>query len=438
MTEKDTAPVPVWTLATSDVDDVPGFLGSADVLTPERLSELRSALASFAHAPVVTLEAHPMPARLDRSGGIPLDAVSPLAKHLAELAARTAKSAPASVNAAATGEVLYKMVVPAKVAAQVGNGLVRPMASKAVSGGIHSALVGAKSITANATFVPVAGQAATAGAVGGSAGTAAVAAAGAGALTVAAPLVLMAVAVGVSAYADQQRQKAIENVTELLERLHSDKLDAERAELNGCQDAIDKATSILLDRGRIGASLGLDSAVHVIDTATARARDRLKHWQAALDGLPDGPVTLDALAKAFPGVAGEGGEFRAHLELAALAIALKRRVIVLQAVDHSQGDDTNPFEHFVQSVKNDHQRVDELEAGLRSVLLRLSALQLRAPSRLRETLMPRSDVDALMRASYRLRDLSAGVNPAGSASDVVIEIAKSKDGSLLVLPATAA
>ena len=218
------------------------------------------------------------------------------------------------------------------------------------------------------------------GAVGGAAGTAGVAAVGAGALTVAAPLILMAVAVGVSAYADHQRQQAIEQVTELLEKLHSDKLDAERAELNGCQDAIDKATSILLDHGRIGVSLGLDSAVHVIDTATARARDRLKRWQAALDRLPDGAVTLDQLASAFPGIAGDGGEFRAHLELAALAIAFKRRVIVLQAVDHSQGDDTNPFEHFVKSLKNDHQRVDELEAGITSVLLRLSTLHLRAPA----------------------------------------------------------
>jgi hypothetical protein len=59
------------------------------------------------------------------------------------------------------------MVVPAKVAAQVGSGLIKPMASKAASGGVHSALMGSSKIAAQATFVPVAGTAATAGAVGG-------------------------------------------------------------------------------------------------------------------------------------------------------------------------------------------------------------------------------------------------------------------------------
>jgi hypothetical protein len=95
-------------------------------------------------------------------------------------------------------------------------------------------------------------------------------------MTVAAPLVLMAVAVGASAYADHDRQKAVENITELLEKLHDDKLEAERSELDGCRDAIDKATALLLDRGKVGASLGLDSAVHAISTATQNAERRVK------------------------------------------------------------------------------------------------------------------------------------------------------------------
>lgn len=439
MTDNDRAPVPVWTLTTTANARVPAVLGNAETLTPHRLSELRSALAAFADSPLVTLEAHPMPKQLDRTAGIPLDAVSPLAKHLSDLVTRTAQSAPAIPNIAPSAEVLYKMVVPARLVEQVGQGLVKPMAAKGVAGAVRSPLMGATGVVGHAAYVPVAAaEAAAAGAVGGAAGTAGVAVAGAGMLTVAAPLILMAIAVGVSAYADNQRQQAIEHVTELLEKLHSDKLDDERSELNGCQDAIDKATSILLDHGRIGAALGLDSAVHEIDTAAARARDRLKVWLAALDRLPDGAVSLDQLANAFPGISGDGGEFRTHLELAALAIALKRRVIVLQAVDQSQDDGTNPFAHFVKSLKRDQERVDQLEAGIASVLMRLSAMHLRAPARLRQTLMHRADVDELMRASYRLRELGNDVSQIGKATDVVIEIAKNEDGSLLVLPATAA
>jgi hypothetical protein len=431
------AVVPVWILSTSSATKIPEFMD--DALTPARLTELRSALAAFAESPVVTLEMHPLPKKLDRSVGIPLDAMSPLAQQLAQLVSQTARSAPAGANIDAAGEVLYRMVVPAKVAAQVGKGLVRSMPSKAVAGGVHGAMVGSSGIAAQATFVPVAAETAAAGAAaGGAASAAGAAVASAGALTVAAPLVLMAVAVGVSAYADHKRQQAIEHITELLEKLHLDKLDAERAELDGCRDAIDKATAVLLDEGKIGASLGLDSAVHAIGKATESARHRLNAWRATLDGLPDGPVEVSRIEEAFPGIEGEGGEFRAHLELAALAIALKRRVIVLQAVEHSQSTPANPFENFVRSLRADQQRVDQLEADIASVLLRLSSVELRSPSRLLDKLMTRGQVDDLLAAVYRLRELGEGIPPEGRAPDVVIEIAKQADGSILVLPAAAA
>lgn len=255
-------------------------------------------------------------------------------------------------------------------------------------------------------------------------------------MTVAAPLVLMAVAVGASAYADHERQKAIENITELLEKLHDDKLEAERSELDGCRDAIDKATALLLDRGKVGSSLGLDSAVHAISTVSQRAETRVKKWEAALDSvLEDDHVDVAELDAAFPGISEEGGEFRAHLEMAALAIALKRRVIVLQGVEAGQSDQDNPFENFVQSLRADQQRINELEARIENVLRRLSSLELRSPKRLIDKVMTRKQVDSLLDASYRLRALAPAETNA--AADVVIEIEKHQDGTLLVLPARA-
>ncbi len=110
-------------------------------LTPERLTELRSALATFSSAPLVTLEAHPLAKKRGRSAGLPLDAVSPLAQELSRLVAANAKSVPAVAQVAESSEVLYRMVVPAKVAAQVGKGLVKPMRSKAVADGVYGDLV---------------------------------------------------------------------------------------------------------------------------------------------------------------------------------------------------------------------------------------------------------------------------------------------------------
>ncbi|THA79175.1 hypothetical protein E6R60_01225 [Streptomyces sp. A0642] len=426
------ATVPVWTLATGDVQ-VPAVTGDGP-LTAERLAELRGVLAGLANAPIATLEAHPLPAQIDRSRGIRLDAVSPLAQHLSQLITQSARSSSVAATATAAGEGLYRMVVPAKVAAQFGQGFVCSMRSKAVAGGIHGALVDSTGIAAQATFVPV-GRAATAGAVGGAGATAGVAATGSVALTVAAPLVLMAVAVGVSAHADQKRQQAIEHITELLEQLHEEKLDDERSNLDGCRNAIDRATAILLDEGEIGASLGLDSAVHAIDTALSKARSRLQRWQGALDALPEGkPVEIGKLTESFPGVDDHGGTFRAHLELAALATALKRRVDVLQAVEHAQKNPDNLFENFTRVLRRDQQGLEELESGVAGVLMRLSALELARPNGLRPVFTT-SEVDRLMRATHRIHQLSDGAMTDSRATDVAIEIARDKDGSVVVFPA---
>ncbi|MFF7309238.1 hypothetical protein [Streptomyces sp. NPDC008137] len=433
MTDDRKTTVPVWTLATADVR-VPG-LTAGESMTAERLSELRGVLAVLADQPIVTLEAHPLPGKMDRGRGIPLDAASPLAQHLSQFITQSARSSLTAARATASGEGLYRIVVPAKVADQFGQGLVRSMAARGAAGGIRSALVDSTGrIASHATFVPV-GGAAAAGTAGGAGATAGALAAGGTALTVAAPLVLMAVAVGVSAHADNKRQQAIEHITELLEQIQEDKLDDEHSALDGCRGAIDKATAILLDQGRLGVSLGLDSAVHAIDTALSKAERRLARWQTALDGLPEGEaVELGTLTKSFPGVDDQGGTFRTHLELASLAIALKRRVVVLQAVEHAQSDPGNPFENFTRALKRDQQRLDELESGIAGVLVRLSNLELARPSG-RRPVFTTSEVDRLMSAAYRIRKLGDGVTANGRATDVAIEIARDKDGSVVVLPA---
>jgi len=426
--------VPVWALATRDVSLPP--IADNGVMTPERLTELRNVLAALADSPIATLEAHPLPQKLDKSRGLHLDSASPLATHLSQLISQTPKAAPAA-GIGAAGEVLYRMVVPAKVAAEVGGGLVKPMTSKA--GGIHSALRGASGIVAQARFVPVAaGQAATMGAAGGVTAGAGVAAAGVGALTVAAPLVLMAVAVGVSAHADHKRQEAVENMTAMLEKLNDDALRRERSALNGCRPAIEKATAILLDQGRIGAALGLDSAVYATDVGIADAEERLKKWQRTMSTLDGKPVELASLRKAFGGVDENDGEFHAHLKLAELAIALKKRVIVLQAVEHAQMDPSNAFENFVRALKSDQKRLTDLESGIGALLRGLSELQLDRSHGMRDVVFTASEVDALLRTSYQLRELGQGITTDNRPSDVAIEIARSADGSVVVFPAIAA
>ncbi|MFE4411330.1 hypothetical protein [Streptomyces sp. NPDC056821] len=436
MTDDRKTTVPVWTLATADVR-VPG-LTAGESMTAERLAELRGVLAVLADEPIVTLEVHPLPGKIDRGRGIPLDAASPLAQHLSQFITQSTRGSLTAARATASGENLYRMVVPGKVAAQFGQGIVRPMVPTGAAGGIYGELVNSTGrIAAKARFVPV-GGAAAAGTVGGAGATAGAAAAGGTALTVAAPLVLMAVAVGVSAHADRKRQQAIDHITELLEQLQEDRLEDEYSELDGCRDAIDKATAILLDQGKLGASLGLDSAVHAINTALRKADRRLARWQSALDGLPEGKaVELGTLTKSFPGVDDHGGTFRTHLELASLAVALKRRVVVLQAVEHAQSEPGNTFENFTRALKRDQQRLEELESGIAGVLVRLSALELARPNGLRPVFTT-GEVDRLMSAAHRIHQLGGGVTVNHRATDVAIDIARDKDGSVVVFPAVSA
>ncbi|WFN93811.1 hypothetical protein [Gordonia sihwensis] len=418
--------IPLWTLATAP-DSLPFPL--EDRLTPSRLSELRTVLAALVERPVATLEAHPRPGSVDTTGGLRLGSASPLAAELSKVAAQAATSIPKS----ASGEVLYRMVVPAKVAAQVSGGVLKPMMAKGVPGGVRGALVGAKGIGAQAAFVPV-----TAGAAGGSAATAGAAAAGAGALTVAAPLILLAVAAGASAYSDQQRRKEMERITELLDKLHLDRLDDERDKLDGCRGAIDKATAILLDKGKVGATLGIDSATHTIDTSLAAAARRIEKWQDALDELPADTVELPKLNAAIEGVESPDSEFYAHLELAELAIALKRRVIVLQAVEHAQQDPENLFESFTSSLKLDSQNLDAVVTDLHDVLTRLSTLRLDRPRGVRDFTFRAGSVDRLLDTSYRLRALGDRVPDASRGNDVIVDVIQQVDGSVTVLPAARA
>ena len=78
----ESALVPVWTLATEAVA-VPGLVSDGD-MTPERLADLRTALATFAQAPIATLEMHPIERHRDSADGIALHASSPLAQQLSQ------------------------------------------------------------------------------------------------------------------------------------------------------------------------------------------------------------------------------------------------------------------------------------------------------------------------------------------------------------------
>jgi len=423
MCDRYEGPVPVLTLATGEVGNVPTVQDGP--MTAERLMDLRGVLAVMAEHPIATLEIRPMSERASRDKGILLSPVSPLAKHLSQLISETSRKSTAVAKAAGTGETLYRMVVPSKFAAQFGTGAVKSMSSKAVDGGVYSALTGPGGIKGAATFVPVAATS-TATAAAGTA------------IAVAAPLVLMAVAVSVSANAEARQKRAIENITELLKEIGEEKLQDERRMLNACRTAVKDATAILLDKGTIGHSLGLDSAVHDIEKSLTNTEDRLREWKEAITKFPENRRMELKQLKAFPGIADQGGKFRTHLEIAALAVALKRRVIVLQAVEHAQLSEGNMFENFSHELRVNQERVDKLEWEINRVLGELARVEIKRQSGLRAPVFKTGEVDKLLNQAYRVRSIGERIELPGKAADVTIDIARHRDGSLVVLPAESA
>ena len=94
---------------------------------------------------------------------------------------------------------------------------------------------------------------------------------------------------------------------------------------------------------------------------------------------------------------------------------------------------TNPFANFVSALQEDERRVKGLFA-LSSIRLQLSSLEL---NRLHSLLHPVStpgETDTLPQAIYRLGNFGNDLNVGTIQPDVVIEIKRSTDGSLIVFP----
>jgi len=432
--------VPVWTIGTevAKVTEQDVAVLKTGGITPERLTQLRDALASIMDSPLVSLEAYQLPVETKIAGGRLLDATSPLAQNLTSLIQHSSTSLKvAAPKLSTSGETLYRMVVPAKVAAQMGNGLARSMPSAAATGGVYSGVLGAAGLVGQATFVPVAAEAAAgagaATAASAAAGGAAVAS-GVGLVTVAAPFVLLAVATAATVYAEEQRRRALERITALLSDLKQAQLDDERDALMASSRAIEKATAVLLDEGTIGHSLGLDSAVHIIDKAVEAAARRADDWQRKFQGFSDSGVTVSKLKKAYPGIDQPGGEFRAQLRMAAFAIAMKRRVAVLQAVEHAQQAPELTLPRFASVLRSEQETVDDLERQLSSFLTALARVPLRPSDRTIDKLVTRGEVRDLLAWSPRLRELAETETSATNApGDLEIAMIRQTDGKVRVL-----
>jgi hypothetical protein len=420
-------PLPFWILGSGPEEPLPVDVRvKADGLTAEKLQQLRSALAAFADDPPVTLERYELPAGTI-TGGRPVAQGAPLLQHLAQIVGQKAAAAP---GAPAGGETLYRMVVDQRTAGQLAHGLARPM--KAAAGGIYSAVRGKAGIVANARFVPVA--AAEGGGIGLAAAGGGAAVGLGGAAIAAAPFVIAALAAASAIYAEEQRRRALERIEESLKELHQNNLDQEMADINGAMPALAKATSLLIDEGRLGAALGIDAAAHAIDTAIALAEHRTKHWLQDVSRLSQ-RATVDQIEKSFPGVKDGDGRFVAELRMAGLAIAAKRRLMVLQAVEHAQINQGLSLKRFLAEIEREATALNELESSLIDLLTRLSELPIRTGGGIFDRLhLSADDADELLKWPERLRDLRRREAPrVNSSGHVEIGIVLGADGSARIL-----
>lgn len=419
-------PLPFWILGSGPEEALPiDVQVKAEGLTAEKLQQLRSALAAFADDPPVTLERYELPAGTI-VGGHAVAQGAPILKQLAEIVGP--KAAPAAKSPAG-GETLYRMVVDQRIAGQLAQGLARPMG--AGDGGIYSAVLGKGGIISNARFVPAA--AAEGGGVGLAAAGGGAAVGLGGAVVAAVPFVILAIAAAGAIYTEEQRRRALERIESSLKELLQNDLDQEMAAINGAMPALAKATSLLVDEGRLGASLGIDSAAYAIDTAIERAKSRTQRWLQDVSLLSQ-KATVDQIEKSFPGVKNGDGRFVAELRMAGLAIAAKRRCMVLQAVEHAQLNRGLSLRRFLAEIEREATALDELEASLIDLLTRLSELPIRVGSGIRGRILLSSDADELLKWPERLRDLRRSEAPrVNSSGHMEIGIVLGADGRARIL-----
>lgn len=426
--------VPIWTLSSGGSDDalVQRLHEGGSELSQARLDGLRTALAALSDDPPVVMERYAVAPQDVPAGGRRVAAGSPMAKTLAEIVGKTRQAAPAEAASGAT-EVLYRMVVPEKLAGQLAQGTARQMSAN--GGGVYSAIRGSRNILGNAKFVPVA---TTAGGGAAAGGAAAMAGAGAvGAVLAAAPVVLLLAATAGSVYAEEQRRHALERVENLLNERKYAELNAELDELNGAVKAIRKATALLADEGRLGKSLGLDSAVNRIDTAVSTAERRLGEWERALAKV-NGTATPATLKVAFPGLGGSNGMFEAQLRMAVFAITMKRRVAILQAAEHTQADRELSLSRFNRELAGDAEDLALLEARIAGLLSDLANVKIEAPKKRIDVVYKAKEVRELLLWTPYLRSFAAREAPTTPAvGDLEICFVANDDGSIRVLDPTA-
>lgn len=252
-------------------------------------------------------------------------------------------------------------------------------------------------------------------------------------MVAAAPFVVLAIAAAGAIYTEEQRRRALERIESSLKELLQNDLDQEMAAINGAMPALAKATSLLVDEGRLGTSLGIDSAAYAIDTAIERAKSRTQRWLQDVSLLSQ-KATVDQIEKAFPGVKNGDGRFVAELRMAGLAIAAKRRSMVLQAVEHAQLNQAMSLRRFLAEIEREAMALDELEASLIDLLTRLSELPIRVGSGIRGRILLSSDADELLKWPERLRDLRRSEAPRVSYSGhMEIGIVIGADGRARIL-----
>ena len=420
MTDETREVVPVWTLATGDMlSPVVAMDGS---MTAERLAELRNVLVAFATANRSPRSRYTRYPPRSTFPAVSLSTLqSPLAQHSTQLISKSGGAPPAVVSSVTNGEALYRMVVPAKMAAGFNKGLIRPMKSKGVAGGVCSAFVNSSSDIVGAAHLCflVRGDSycdrgsCSSGRRGGRRECGPHSCCS---------TVLMAVAVGASAAAEHQRQGG--NLRTLPSYSSS---STNRSSMMNQWSPMGAATQSTRRplwysmKESWGASLGLDSAVHALGKAIAAAERRLARWQMALDGLPNlGAVDVETLADSFPGIDEGGGGVSKHLELAACHCAEAAR-------DRPPGCGacgSNSWQHVGELLSLAYCRpisfVNKLESDIEDVLIRLSTLEIARPRGLRSPVVASKEVDRRLRTAYRLLRIcrsSAGQGPSYGRRD---------------------
>jgi hypothetical protein len=251
---------------------------------------------------------------------------------------------------------------------------------------------------------------------------------------------LMALSVGCEMLARYEQDRKLEAIKRSVKGIERHLQQELTAKLTTAEEALEAATSAMLDQITVPRSVGLDSAITGLHDVKHQALGWLEHWERGVEGLPQSKtgVPWDQVKSVVDVGIGGYETFPSQVLLLYRALTVDSRAHVIGAAEAALANPGQPLDNFEAETR---QRLDENsndQMRLREMLLTLSESPLKVampvfrmlPSTAEKAASLDRTIAQLAHAIVQTSDAPPILTPSGRQ---ILEAVRRTDGSLELL-----